>query len=51
MYQDLQRKVLDAGPYAFLYQQIEVSGYSSKVKNFRLGPSFDTNYVFPISKD
>lgn len=51
MYQDLERKVLDTGPYAFIYQQIEVAGYPSKVKDFKLGPSFDTNYVFPISKD
>ncbi len=51
MYQDLEHKVLETGPYAFIYQQIEVAGYASKVKDFKLGPSFDTNYVFPISKD
>ncbi len=34
-----------------LFQQIEVAGYSDKLKGFKLGPSFDTNFVFTISKD
>ncbi len=50
MYEDLQRKVLESGPFVVIYQQIEVAGYSAKLHGFRLGPSFDTNLVASISK-
>lgn len=51
IYEDLQKKVLEAGPFVVIFQQTEVAGYSAKLKGFKLGPSFDTNFVFPISKD
>lgn len=51
MYRHLQRQVLDAGPFALLYQQIEVAGLRRNVKGFKLGPSFDTNFVTSVSKD
>ncbi|RWX79229.1 ABC transporter substrate-binding protein [Neorhizobium lilium] len=50
-YEDLQRKVLAQSPFVFLFQQVEVAGYSPKLKNFKLGPSFDTNFVYPVSKE
>nr|WP_026789855.1 ABC transporter substrate-binding protein [Pleomorphomonas oryzae] len=50
MYEDLQRKVLDSGPFVVIYQQIEVAAYSAKLQGFKLGPSYDTNLVAPISK-
>jgi peptide/nickel transport system substrate-binding protein len=50
MYQDLQKKVLEKSPFIMIFQQIEVAGYRSNLKGFKLGPSFDTNYVFNISK-
>lgn len=51
MYQDLQKKVLASGPFVVVFQQTEVAGYSSKLKNYKLGPSFDTNFVYTVSKD
>lgn len=51
MYQDLQKKVLESGPFVVLHQKTEVAGYSNKLKGLKLGPSFDTNYVYPISKE
>ena len=51
IYEDLQKQVLATGPFVMLFQQIEVAGYSDKLKGFKLGPSFDTNFVFTISKD
>lgn len=50
MYEDLQRKVLESGPFVVIFQQTEVAAYSSKLKGFKLGPSYDTNLVAPISK-
>lgn len=50
MYEDLQHKVLDSGPFVVIYQQIEVAAYSAKLQGFKLGPSYDTNLVAPISK-
>ena len=50
MYQDIQKKFLEASPFIILYQQTEVAGYRKDVKDFKLGPSFDNNFVWPISK-
>lgn len=49
-YEDLQKKVLAQSPFVIIFQQTEVAGYSSKLKDFKLGPSFDTNFVYPVSK-
>ncbi|MFB9949412.1 ABC transporter substrate-binding protein [Rhizobium puerariae] len=51
IYQDLQKKVLARSPFVIVFQQTEVAGYSAKLKNFKLGPSFDTNFVYTISKE
>ncbi|WP_454747076.1 ABC transporter substrate-binding protein [Ciceribacter selenitireducens] len=51
IYEDLQKQVLAAGPFVVVFQQTEVAGYSAKVKDFKLGPSFDTNFVYNVSKD
>jgi len=50
MYRDLQKKVLETGPFILLYQQTEVAGVRDNVVDYKLGPSFSTNYVFPVSK-
>lgn len=51
MYEELQRAVLDDGPFAIIFQQVEVAGISDKLKNYKLGPTFDSNYLAPVSKD
>ena len=51
IYEDLQKQVLASGPFVVVFQQTEVAGYSVKVKDFKLGPSFDTNFVYNVSKD
>jgi peptide/nickel transport system substrate-binding protein len=51
MYQDIQKKYLANSPFVFIFQQTEVAGYRKGVSNFKLGPSFDTNYVGPIGKE
>ena len=51
MYEDLQRKVMESGPFVMIYQQVEVAAFSAKLKGFRLGPSFDTNLVYSVSKE
>lgn len=51
IYEDLQKKVLAEGPFVIIFQQVEVAGYSGKLKGFKLGPSFDTNFVDTISKE
>ncbi|OQM74302.1 ABC transporter substrate-binding protein [Manganibacter manganicus] len=51
LYKDLQKKVLETSPFAIIFQQIEVAAYRDNLKGFKLGPSFDTNFVAPISKD
>jgi peptide/nickel transport system substrate-binding protein len=50
MYQELQRKALEESPFVIIHQQLEVAGLRANLKGFRLGPSFDTNFVGPVSK-
>ncbi|KQY15268.1 ABC transporter substrate-binding protein [Rhizobium sp. Root482] len=50
MYQSLQKSVLEKGPFVIIFQQTEVAGYRANLKNYKLGPSFDTNYVGPVTK-
>ncbi|KQV73013.1 ABC transporter substrate-binding protein [Rhizobium sp. Root1220] len=51
MYEDIQRKFLANSPFVIIFQQTEVAGYRKGLKDFKLGPSFDTNYVGPIGKE
>ncbi len=51
IYQDLQKKVAATSPFVIVFQQTEVAGFSSKLKGYKLGPSFDTNFVYTVSKD
>ncbi|MDG4855957.1 MAG: ABC transporter substrate-binding protein [Mesorhizobium sp.] len=51
MYKDLQKKVLDTSPFVIIHQQLEVAGLRKNLKDFKLGPSFDTNFVWPVSKE
>ncbi|MBS9720977.1 ABC transporter substrate-binding protein [Tianweitania sp. BSSL-BM11] len=50
-YKTLQQEALDSSPFVMLFQQIEVAGLRNNVKNYKLGPSFDTNFVGPVTKD
>ncbi|MFT0861433.1 ABC transporter substrate-binding protein [Ancylobacter sp. G4_0304] len=51
MYGELQRDVMTNGPFIIIYQQTEVAGHSSKLKGFKLGPSFDSNFLAPVAKN
>ncbi len=51
MYEDIQKKFLANSPFVIIFQQTEVAGYRKSVTDFKLGPSFDTNYVGPIGKE
>ncbi|RWE71263.1 ABC transporter substrate-binding protein [Mesorhizobium sp.] len=51
MYKDLQQKILDTSPFIIIHQQLEVAGLRKNLKGFALGPSFDTNFVGPVSKE
>ncbi|RWL48404.1 ABC transporter substrate-binding protein [Mesorhizobium sp. M2E.F.Ca.ET.209.01.1.1] len=51
MYKDLQKKILDTSPFVIIHQQLEVAGLRKNLKGFALGPSFDTNFVGPVSKE
>jgi peptide/nickel transport system substrate-binding protein len=43
-YLDLQKKVLDDGPYAIIFQETKQVATRSNVKNFIFGPSADVVY-------
>ncbi len=51
IYKDLQRKVMEQGPYVIMYQDIETWVARKNVKGFIVGPSSDTNYVNQVTKD
>ncbi len=50
MYADIQKQVREGGPFTFLWQETEVAGLRKNVKGFKLGPTFDTNFVAPVTK-
>lgn len=51
MYQKLQQEALDTSPFVMLFQQTEVAGVRGNVKNYKLGPNFDSNFLSPVTKD
>ncbi|WP_028747259.1 ABC transporter substrate-binding protein [Rhizobium mesoamericanum] len=51
MYEDIQKKFLANSPFVIIFQQIEVAGARKSLTGFKLGPSFDTNYVGPVGKE
>jgi peptide/nickel transport system substrate-binding protein len=51
MYVDLQKKVLEGGPFVVIYQKTEVAGYRNNLHGFKLGPTFDSNFMNTVSKD
>ncbi|MGQ3027020.1 MAG: ABC transporter substrate-binding protein [Ferrovibrionaceae bacterium] len=50
MYIDLQKKVQADGPIVVMFQQTEQAALRAEVKNFILGPSFDTPVYWQITK-
>ena len=51
MYVDLQKKVLESGPFVVMFQETEIASMRKNVNNFVLGPSFDNNYYRFVTKD
>ncbi|MBP1849056.1 ABC transporter substrate-binding protein [Rhizobium halophytocola] len=51
MYKDLQKKVLEEGPFAVMWQETEVAAFRKSVKGYKLGPTFDTNLLAPVTKE
>lgn len=49
-YANLQKKIRETGPFVFLWQETEVAGLRKNVQNLKLGPTFDTNFVSPVTK-
>jgi len=50
IYEGLQKKVLEEGPFVVMYQQVEAAGYRANVQGYKLGPTFDSNYLDTVSK-
>lgn len=51
MYRNLQQEALDESPFVVLFQQIETAGLGGNVKDFKLGPTFDSNSLISVSKE
>jgi peptide/nickel transport system substrate-binding protein len=51
MYQELQKAILDDGPFVIYLQQIEVWASRKNVSGVVIGPSFDTNSVAQAKKN
>jgi peptide/nickel transport system substrate-binding protein len=51
MYRELQKVVLDDGPFVTMFQQIEVMALRKNVHGVVIGPSFDTNSVTQATKN
>lgn len=51
MYLDLQKEHQAASPFVIMFQDIETAARRANVKNFVLGPSFDSNFYRFTEKD
>ena len=50
-YRELQQTSLETSPFVMIYQQVEAAGVAGNVKGFKLGPTFDSNFLAPVSKE
>ena len=50
LYQDLQRQVLEDGPFVIMFQEIEVFGMRDEVEGVIIGPSFNDNSFREVTK-
>jgi peptide/nickel transport system substrate-binding protein len=50
LYKELQKTVLETGPFVMIFQQTEVAALRANVKDYKLGPTFDTNFVANVTK-
>ena len=50
MYEALQADFRKTSPFIMLYQETEVAAMRSNVDGLKLGPTFDTNYMFRVAK-
>ena len=51
IYRNLQKEALASSPFVMIHQNIEAVGLRGNVKGLKLGPTFDTNFLAPVSKD
>ncbi len=50
MYEEMEAEFRKTSPFVMLFQETEVAAMRSDVKGLKLGPTFDTNYLFKVSK-
>ena len=50
MYEEMQTEFRKTSPFVIMFQQSEVAAFRSNVEGLKLGPTFDTNYVYGVSK-
>ncbi len=51
LYEELQKAVRETGPFVMIFQQTEVAGLRGNVEGYHLGPTFDTKFLAPVSKN
>jgi peptide/nickel transport system substrate-binding protein len=51
IYQELQREVMENGPFVIMFQEIEVMAMRDSIDGFVIGPSFDANQYGQATKD
>ncbi|WP_299844282.1 ABC transporter substrate-binding protein [uncultured Jannaschia sp.] len=49
-YEELQREVLETGPFVIMFQEIEVFGMRDDVEGYIIGPSFNDNSFVEVTK-
>ncbi len=51
MYDEIQREVMETGPFVIMFQEIEVAAMRDNVNGFIIGPSFDANQYGAATKN
>jgi peptide/nickel transport system substrate-binding protein len=50
MYVDMQNESMETSPFVIMFQEIEVLGERNNVKGFVMGPSFNDNSFYKVTK-
>ncbi len=43
--------MLEESPFVLIFQQTEVAGLRKTSSGYKLGPTFDTNFLGPVTKN
>jgi peptide/nickel transport system substrate-binding protein len=50
LYREIQKDFIKTSPFVILFQQVEVAAMRSNIQGLKIGPTFDSTYMYKVSK-